>query len=506
MDYSFAARPSIAVVIAAILVWVSYLLGLAFYRLTLHPLSRFPGPKLAALTKWYEFYYDVVAQGQFTFQIQKLHKKYGPIVRITPWELHIEDSSHFDELYSLKARYDKYEWMAGRFGANTMTFTTAKSDLHAIRRAPLNPMFSKRSIAKFEPVIRDKVELMVKGITKAKNNGDVLVLSNAFDAFAGDVITEYCFGFCYNHLESAGFKDNFHPAFMAVSAFGHLAMQFPLMHPIMNSFPDWMTEKMTPDLHMLLVLQKKIISGEDLSHKQSSHPTIFHELLESDLPPQEKSVNRLADEAQLMIGAGLETTAWTLTVTSFHLINNPTISKKLRTELEAAIPNPNAELDSLSLEKLPYLSACIQEGIRLSYGVSARNPRISPDKPTKYKDWVIPAGTPVSMTTIDVHHDEHIYPNSRSYIPERWLGNPKTKEGENLNRYFVAFGRGARSCLGINLAHAELYLALATVFRRFTFELFDTDVSDIELAHDFFLPSPKLDSKGLRVKVTSVTS
>jgi hypothetical protein len=93
-------------------------------------------------------------------------------------------------------------------------------------------MFSKRSIAKFEPVIRDKVELMAKGITKAKNDGDILVLSSAFNAFAGDVITEYCFGFCYNHLESAGFKDNFHPAFMAVSAFGHLAMQFPLMHPV----------------------------------------------------------------------------------------------------------------------------------------------------------------------------------------------------------------------------------------------------------------------------------
>lgn len=47
---------------------------------------------------------------------------------------------------------------------------------------------------------------------------------------------------------------------------------------------------------------------------------------------------------------------------------------------------------------------------------------------------------------------------------------------------------------------------LANVFRRFTFELFDTDYSDIELKHDFFLPSPKLDSKGIRVKVISVDS
>jgi len=150
-----------------------------------------------------------------------------------------------------------------------------------------------------------------------------------------------------------------------------------------------------------------------------------------------------------MIGAGLETTAWALTTLSYHLISNPLILKKLRAELEEAIPDPAAKLESIHLEKLPYLSACIQEAIRLSYGVSSRNPRISPDKPTKYKDWVIPAGTPVSMTIIDVHHDEHIFPNSRSYIPERWLDSPKTKDGHNLSRYFVAFGKGARSCLGI---------------------------------------------------------
>ena len=47
----------------------------------------------------------------------------------------------------------------------------------------------------------------------------------------------------------------------------------------------------------------------------------------------------------------------------------------------------------------------------------------------------------------------------------------------------------------------EAYIALASVMRRFTLQLYGTDASDIEVAHDFFLPSPKLDSKGVRVKV-----
>lgn len=47
------------------------------YRMVLSPLAKFPGPKLAAVTLWYEFYYDVIKQGQYTFKIRELHKKYG---------------------------------------------------------------------------------------------------------------------------------------------------------------------------------------------------------------------------------------------------------------------------------------------------------------------------------------------------------------------------------------------------------------------------------------------
>ena len=60
-----------------ITILLSYFSGLAIYRLYLHPLSQFPGPKLAAVTRWYEGYYDVVQNGQYTFKIRDMHKKYG---------------------------------------------------------------------------------------------------------------------------------------------------------------------------------------------------------------------------------------------------------------------------------------------------------------------------------------------------------------------------------------------------------------------------------------------
>jgi len=56
---------------------VLYLAVVLVRRLYFSPLSKFPGPKLAAATILYEAYYDVIKQGQYTFKIKELHKKYG---------------------------------------------------------------------------------------------------------------------------------------------------------------------------------------------------------------------------------------------------------------------------------------------------------------------------------------------------------------------------------------------------------------------------------------------
>lgn len=55
----------------------AYIISTAVYRLFFHPLARFPGPKLAALTRFYEGYYDVIQNGQYTFKIAELHRQYG---------------------------------------------------------------------------------------------------------------------------------------------------------------------------------------------------------------------------------------------------------------------------------------------------------------------------------------------------------------------------------------------------------------------------------------------
>ena len=60
-------------------VYVLYCSAVAIYRLYLSPLAKFPGPKLAAITDWYETYFELFRGigGQYTFQIQRLHEQYG---------------------------------------------------------------------------------------------------------------------------------------------------------------------------------------------------------------------------------------------------------------------------------------------------------------------------------------------------------------------------------------------------------------------------------------------
>lgn len=107
------------------------------------------------------------------------------------------------------------------------------------------------------------------------------------------------------------------------------------------------------------------------------------------------------------------------------------------------------------------------------------------------------------MTIPDLSHDESIFPSSTTFDPSRWLSNPVTSDGIPLERFMVSFGRGTRSCLGMNLAWTELYLTLGMLFRRYRFELIEPDVRDVQLGHDFFIPVAWEGGKGVRVFVDS---
>lgn len=110
------------------------------------------------------------------------------------------------------------------------------------------------------------------------------------------------------------------------------------------------------------------------------------------------------------------------------------------------------------------------------------------------------------MSSAVIHHDERIFPDSHTFIPERWIENPR------LDQFSIPFSKGPRSCIGMNLANQEMHLWLSSVFQRFgskearlntdegIFELVDTDIDEVQLGHEFFTPFPK-GSKGVHIRV-----
>ncbi|KAK6441669.1 hypothetical protein LTR95_002085 [Oleoguttula sp. CCFEE 5521] len=213
------------------------------------------------------------------------------------------------------------------------------------------------------------------------------------------------------------------------------------------------------------------------------------------LTPTIRSTQHLVEAGQIIVSAGSVTTVHFLKTILYFIVANPPILERLTAELKQAIPNASQIPPTHVLEALPYLTAVIKECSRFCDGASSRLARIVPDRELQFQQWTIPRGTSVSMSTWIQHHNPDVFPDPDTFAPQRWLGDRK------LDKYLVNFSKGARGCLGINLARSEMYLTTATLIRRFKFELFETSRSDVDMAHDFFVPYSSVDSKGVRMLV-----
>ena len=486
------------------------------YRLYFSPLARFPGPKLAALTTWYEIYFDVVDGPRFPWVVEELHPQYGnrtpclylsasltsnigPIMRTGPNEIHINDPEYASTHFSSREKRDKHENHKWMLGIPMSSIFTVDHDLHKVRRSALTSMFSKRSITAFEPILRQFIRKMCSRLEEFKNQHEVVDLRLLFTCLATDVITEYSLGECKNLLSTPDLSPQWRATFNTWLLNSHIFKHFPPVWWLMNNTPDSWVTWMIPDMQMVVDLQSnnrkqidEIIGNEDI-HKPN-HPTIFHELLGSNLPAQEKSRERLFQEAQTVLGAGTETVSSTMSHLIFYLLYTPSAYAKLKEELCTLAPAPDVVPTWSQLEQLPYLSAIIQEGLRFSPGIGCRSPRVAHND-LYYNGWTIPAGTCVGMNIMFLNNNAVNFPEPEKFIPERWLN----KEGKTPEIY--SFGKGTRMCAGINLGYAELYLGLAAIVRRFDLELYETGIEDVHPVIEGFVPFPKRGSKGIRVLV-----
>ncbi|KAF3384403.1 Trichodiene oxygenase [Penicillium rolfsii] len=502
-------------ILVPVLGMICWVLGLltVIYRLYVHPLAGFPGPKFAAATFLYEFYYDVVKGGMYIWEIERMHEKYGPIVRINPRELHIKDPSYYDIIHAgssrKRAKDPKY---AVAFGAPNSLVGTINHDHHRLRRSYLSNYFSKRSITRLTPSIHQKVDKLIHRFENAYHQSTVLNLHLEFGALAADVITHYCYGWSYGYLDdpSSARSNDLVDGVAGLMTMFHINRFFPFLITVFLAMPRLIMRWIQPQMASLFEFKARLRqqAANTLMEKKNQHPdshadeTIFDALVSSRVPPHEKTLNRLEDESALLLGAGTETTARAIAMSMFHLIDNREMGLKLREELKTVLKTPQSKASWTDLEKLPYLTGAVNEGLRLSHGMTSRLARISPTEPMVYKDWLIPPGTPVSQSNYFVHMDKNLFPEPEKFDPGKWVRVPEG--GEHLSRFIVAFTKGSRQCLGINLAYSEIYMTLAHIVRRFDFAPFETTVDDLAVYREQGVGLPKSGYFGVKAMVINI--
>ncbi|KAL8644389.1 MAG: hypothetical protein Q9226_007786 [Calogaya cf. arnoldii] len=449
-----------------------------------------------------------------------MHEQYGPFVRINPkvpislafgdqpyltrWkEIHIQDIEFYDQFYRRENKLDKYPGQTKMFGMPGIFFTTETHELHRLRRAAYSPFFSKKSIADMSNFITDRLDTLCRRIRDSETQGVPIPLGLGYVAMTTDVISNYALADCYHLLERDDLGSDYHHLMLGFIQSCHFIKHLTVIFNLMQALPDsvmlWLRPSLRLAMHMIKKMQSDVQSViKDLgSDTHEPKPGLYLNVIQNNLGSHDESAETIAREGLSLLLAGSETTAMTLSIVTY-LLANPDKLARLREALEQSIPDSNTIPPLGQLEAIPYLHACVQEGLRLAYGTSNRLTRVS-RTPIKYRDWDISTGVPVGMTTIFMHNDQSIFPDHKAFKPQRWL--EKRKDGVRLEKYLTSFGRGTRQCLGINLAYAQLYMTIATIFRRFELELFETDRATVEYARDYFNPFPENGADGVKVLV-----
>jgi len=181
------------------------------------------------------------------------------------------------------------------------------------------------------------------------------------------------------------------------------------------------------------------------------------------------SERQVRDEVMTLLLAGHETTALTLTWAFLLLDRNPDARLRLEAELAAVLGAESPSPDVVSA--LPYTQAIVNETLRLyppAY-VTGREAI----RQTRVGGTAIPKGHIILISMYTTHRDARFFPEPDEFRPERWLDGLEKRLPRGA---FIPFGMGSRMCIGAAFAMMEAVLLLATIARRWRFELVPAEI------------------------------
>lgn len=291
----------------------------------------------------------------------------GPIVRINSRSLHIHDPEYFSEIYAGGSRkINKESSAVAGYTFPHSTIATIEHDLHRKRRAVVNPYFSKRSIVDLEPTINERLDVLCSRLWEAQAQGQTVDLTSAFSAFTADVVTYHFYGSHRDYLGSEAFKFGLKDALTALLDFYHITRFLPFPPTTIKNLPLPILRFLNPNFSLVVSARndnKEMIMKVLESYRETktrSKSVIISALTDPSVPAEEKKIDRLLDEGETIIFAGIDTTARTLGVAFFHLLNEKSHLCKLRQELNSMSRPAGHVWTTAELEALPFMVTILE--------------------------------------------------------------------------------------------------------------------------------------------------
>lgn len=151
----------------------------------------------------------------------------------------------------------------------------------------------------------------------------------------------------------------------------------------------------------------------------------------------------------------------------FYLAKQPGIQAKIAQEVRSTFASYNEIKSGSKLVSCKYLTAFLQEAMRMTPPVAAEPSREVLPGGTSVDNHYFPAGLHVSTGLYCLSYNSNVYPEPFKFRPERWIVDESGKEGSSAESValaesgFCAFSFGTRGCVGKNLAWLEMRLAVA---------------------------------------------
>ncbi|KAG4441099.1 hypothetical protein IFR05_003389 [Cadophora sp. M221] len=311
-------------------------------------------------------------------------------------------------------------------------FGTINYQIHHMRRGALNQFFSMQRVRQLQPMVQERVDTLINRMLDCQITGEITQTENAFAAMANDNVMQYSFGRHEYRIEAPSFDPTFSNTSCAAAHSLTLWKFFRLVLTLIMSLSECVLKRLRDGVAGTIILTPSSNKSKPLS----SCATLFHEILSSKLPEQEKSTLHLTDEAELLVGAGTEMTGWTFSIAVFHLLDNQTILRTLE-ELKTVDSESLAQTPFATLQPLPYLAAIVNEFLRLSYGIAQCLQRV-------FLHLIL--FEPSNGSDASRNCNQRINPRSppqRNYCPASYAFKPERRsEDPGLARYQMAFSGG----------------------------------------------------------------